>query len=95
MAITTFESATISAVNAMHVKAQALHPGRTLNEHEMPIRYKLSALAEEFGEVCTEFTYDKMCEPDEETWREKIVKELLQLAALSLAWVESIEHGGT
>lgn len=49
--------------------------------------WKLSALAEEFGEVAQLFTYDKRDEYNDE-WRDHVVKELLQ------TWVESIEHQG-
>lgn len=88
-----FEPATIAAVEAMYLKAQAKHPGYTLNEPSLHWGWKLSALAEEFGEVAQLFTYDKRDEYDDD-WRQSVVKELLQTAALCLAWTESIDHKG-
>jgi NTP pyrophosphatase (non-canonical NTP hydrolase) len=57
----------------------------------MGLRYsgpeRLAILVEEVGEVAHELTYDSSGD------RDKLVKELIQVAAMAASWVEYLEGG--
>lgn len=94
-----FEGASLAALQSTFLLAQIKHPGHTLNVPHLEWPWKLAALAEEFGEVSQLLTYDKINEgdpdsPEHDRWKAHLINELLQLSALALAWVESLDHGG-
>jgi len=85
---------TLDAVQAEAIRARAKHGERTVLNREMPagekvaiLGEKVAILGEEFGEVCRALTYDQD--------RTKLVGELIQVASVSLLWVESIEGQAT
>jgi len=78
---------TLDAVQAEAIRARAKHGERTVLNREMPAGEKVAILGEEFGEVCRALTYDQD--------RTKLVGELIQVASVSLLWVESIEGQAT
>ena len=79
---------TISALQAAMLAAIAKHgENRTpLNPH-MLNPDKLVILAEEFGEVARACTYD-------EGDHDALIKELVQTAAMALAWAQSLDWPG-
>jgi hypothetical protein len=82
-----FEPLTINALQAEMISAVAKH-GRTrtpLNP-DMPGAEKLIVLVEEVGEVARAMTYDNY-DPD------NLVRELIQTAAMALAWAQSLDGG--
>jgi hydrogenase maturation factor len=83
-----FEDITISALQATMVSAIAKHGDRTPLNHTMADHGKLVILVEEVGEVATAMTYDRGNRHD-------LVQELLQTAAMALAWAQSIENEPT
>jgi hypothetical protein len=76
---------TLSAVQAEATGAHAKHGiysmlGAHYTEHE-----RLAILVEEVGEVAHELTYDQDGD------RDRLVRELIQVAAMALTWVEHLE----
>lgn len=51
----------------------------------------LPILVEEIGEVGHELTYD--AGPDADTWM-RLRKELVQVAAMAIAWIDAIDRAG-
>lgn len=76
---------TLDAVQAEAISAYAKHGSMSLLNPNTPVHLKLAALMEEVGEVAHELTYDV------EDNKDKLVKELLQVAAVALSWVECLE----
>lgn len=76
---------TLNAVQAEAVRARAKHGENSLLNPDMPTLLKLAALMEETGEVVRELTYDT------NNGRDKLVKELIQVASVALSWVESLK----
>lgn len=81
-----FDDVSISALQATMVAAIAKHGfERTpLNIHMLNVD-KLPILVEEIGEVATAMTYDRGNDDD-------LIKELLQTAAMALAWAQSLDE---
>jgi hypothetical protein len=79
-----FDALTLDAVNAEFVRAQVKHNGRTPADREMTNAERLPILVEEVGEVARAMTYDSDLD--------NLVSELIQVAAMALAWVEGIER---
>ena len=83
---------TLSAVQAEATRAHLLHGENSMlsgGSDANDRRYRI--LGEEFGEVGRELNDAETGErpPD----RDKLVKELLQVAAMALSWVEALEGG--
>jgi len=76
---------TIKDVQAEVLRASTVHRDKSLLNPDMPDVEKLAALVEEVGEVGKALTYDQQ--------RKDLPRELLQVAGLALAWVESIGAG--
>jgi NTP pyrophosphatase (non-canonical NTP hydrolase) len=71
---------TFSAINAEFISAQVKHKGRTPMSPEMTDGERLAILVEEVGEVAKAMTHDGD--------RSGLVKELIQVCAMSAAWIE-------
>ena len=76
---------TLTAVQAEATRAHLKHGmysmlGEHYSDHE-----RLAILVEEVGEVAHELTYDQDGD------RDRLVKELIQVAAMALTWVEHLE----
>jgi NTP pyrophosphatase (non-canonical NTP hydrolase) len=79
---------TLSAIQAEATGAHAKHGDRSmLGEHYTP-HERLAILMEEVGEVAHELTYDQDGD------RDKLVRELIQVAAMAATWVEHLEGAG-
>lgn len=78
---------TLAAVQAEALRAHMKHRmhGGSILDPAMPREQKLAALGEEFGEVCKELTYDQA------ESKLQLVTELIQVAAVALTWVQSLE----
>ena len=78
-----FEHISVSALNAEIMRAIAKHGWQqTPLNPDMSENEKLIILVEEIGEVARAMTYDEG-DPD------KLTKELIQVAAMALAWAEA------
>jgi hypothetical protein len=75
---------TLDAIAAEYIRAHVKHGGHTPKSQHMSDGERLAILGEEFGEVCRALTYDNG-NPD------KLVAELIQVAAMAAAWVEYAE----
>lgn len=72
---------TLDAIAAEYVRAHVKHAGHTPKSIHMSDGERLTVLVEEIGEVARAITYDNG-DPEE------LVKELIQVAAMSAAWAE-------
>lgn len=77
---------THSAIDAAFIMAQMKHNGRTPASAQMSDGERLAILMEEVGEVARELTYDSGGNKD------KIVRELIQVAAMAAGWAEVAEN---
>lgn len=68
--------------------AKRKHAGRTFDLPEVPDGDKYWALAEEVGEVAAALTYDNS---DETGHKAELIKEIVQVGALALAWMVAID----
>lgn len=76
---------TLDAIQAEAIRAHNKHGKNSLVNPNMHWSLKLAALMEEVGEVAHELTYDI------NDSKSDLVKELIQVAGLAAAWVESLE----
>jgi hypothetical protein len=76
---------TLDAVQAEAITARMKHGGKSLTNPDMPAVEKLAALVEEVGEVGRAMTYDG------DQGVVPLVRELLQVAAVALSWVEALD----
>jgi hypothetical protein len=83
---------TINAVQAALISAVAKHglEKTTLDKH-MDSGLKLAILVEEVGEVAKELIEHP---PLTYSNSDNLVKELLQVAAMALAWAQAADNGG-
>jgi hypothetical protein len=79
---------TITAARAAALAAHLKHHDHTALNPAMPGLGKLAILAEEVGEVAHELTYDVA--GDQGQKRVRLERELLQVAAVALTWIESL-----
>ncbi len=77
---------TLDAVAAERIRQRVLHPGHTLDDPSLTHAERLIALCEEVGEVAHAMTYDEDAE-------DELEKELVQVAACALAWLDSFDAG--
>jgi hypothetical protein len=85
-----FDSITINAVHAAFVSAQVKRGVTgTPARRDMPHGERLAILVEEVGEVAHAMTYG-----GGDGDGTGLVADLLQVAAMALAWVEGVEHRG-
>ena len=80
---------TLSAVQAEATGAHAKHGEHSMLGPGYSSGDRLAILVEEVGEVAHELTYDQDGDQD------KLVKELIQVAAMALTWVEHLEDRKT
>ena len=78
---------TLAAIQAEATRAVVKHGDHSmLGPHYTP-GDRLAILMEEVGEIAHELTYDQ---PGD---RDKLVRELIQVAAMAASWVEFLEGG--
>ena len=83
-----FEPVTIAAVHAEIIRAQVKHGWRnTPLNPERTDEANLPVLVEEVGEVAKAMTYDN-------SDSDLLVKELIQVAAMALAWAQAVDERG-
>jgi NTP pyrophosphatase (non-canonical NTP hydrolase) len=81
-----FENLTISAVQAEMINAIAKHGiDKTPLNPTMSNEVKLVVLVEEVGEIARALTYDNGGS------KNALIRELLQTAAMALAWAQSLD----
>lgn len=77
---------TLSAIQAEATRAYIKHGPHSMFG-SLANGDRLAILMEEVGEVAHELTYDQDGD------RDKLVRELLQVAAMAASWVEQLEGG--
>jgi len=106
MSLLPLTNLTISAIQGELLSAITKH-GReqTPLSRDMTNGEKLAILVEELGEVGRELTYDHGEKPQvsglltlageqiTQIRREKLIRELLQLAAMAAAWAQCVDEG--
>lgn len=76
---------TLSAIQAEATRAHLKHGDNSMLGAHYTSGDRLAILMEEVGEVAHELTYDQDGD------RDKLVKELIQVAAMAASWVEFLE----
>lgn len=76
---------TLSAIQAEATRARVKHGEHSMLGPRYSSGERLAILVEEVGEVAHELTYDQAGD------RDKLVKELIQVAAMAASWVEYLE----
>jgi len=84
---------TLSAVQAEATRAHLKHGVHSMLGDRYSSGDRLAILVEEVGEVAHELTYDQGGPGVGEGRRDELVKELIQVAAMALTWVEHLEGG--
>lgn len=78
---------TLNAIQAEATRAHLKHGEHSMMGQQYTAHERLAILMEEVGEVAHELTYDQRND------RDKLVKELIQVAAMAASWVEYLEGG--
>lgn len=78
---------TLDAIQAEATRAYLKHGDHSMFGRQYTAHERLAILLEEVGEVAHELTYDQRND------RDKLVKELIQVAAMAASWVEYLEGG--
>jgi hypothetical protein len=78
---------TLSAVQAEATGAHAKHGDHSMLGPDYTPHQRLAILMEEVGEVAHELTYDQD--------GDKLVRELIQVAAMAASWVEYLGGGAS
>lgn len=81
---------TLSAVRAEATRAYLLHGDHSMLGVAVTESDRLAILTEEVGEVAKELNEDRLGNLGDD-WRDQRVKELIQVAAMALSWVEALE----
>jgi serine/threonine protein kinase HipA of HipAB toxin-antitoxin module len=84
---------TLSAVQAEATKAYLQHGDHSMLGPGLTEAERLAILTEEVGEVARELNEDRLGNLDHAEWRDRRVKELIQVAAMAASWVEYLEGG--
>lgn len=77
---------TIDAVQAEVLRSYLKHGPHSMLNPELEWGPRLACLTEELGEVAHELTYDTPSSKDD------LIKELLQVAAMALSWIDALEN---
>ena len=85
---------TLSAVQAEATGAHAKHGEHSMLGVAVTESDRLAILTEEVGEVARELNEDRLGNLGDD-WKIRRVKELIQVAAMALTWVEHLEGGVT
>ena len=86
---------TLDAVQAEATRAYLRHGDHSMLGPGVTESERLSILTEEVGEVARELNEDRLGNLDHAEWRDRRVKELIQVAAMALTWVEHLEGGAS
>ena len=78
---------TLDAIQAEATRAHLKHGQNSMLGEQYSPHERLAILVEEVGEVAHELTYDQDGD------RVKLVKELIQVAAMAASWIEVLEGG--
>ena len=78
---------TLTAIQAEATRAHLKHGEHSMMGSRYTAHERLAILVEEVGEVAHELTYDQGDD------RDKLVKELIQVAAMAASWAEYLEGG--
>jgi hypothetical protein len=78
---------TLNAIQAEATRAHLKHGEHSMLGPHYSSGDRLAILVEEVGEVAHELTYDQDGD------RSKLVKELIQVAAMAATWIEYLEGG--
>lgn len=76
---------TLDAIQAEATRAHLKHGQNSMLGEQYTAHERLAILVEEVGEVAHELTYDQDGDPT------KLVKELIQVAAMAASWIEVLE----
>ena len=82
---------TLSAVQAEATRAHLRRGEHSMLGSAVTEADRLAILAEETGEVARELNEDRLGNIPPDDWRDRRVKELIQVAAMALTWVEHLE----
>jgi len=82
---------TLSAVQAEATRAHLRHGDHSMLGAAVTESDRLAILTEEVGEVARELNEDRLGNLPVDEWRDRRVKELIQVAAMALSWVEALE----
>lgn len=80
---------TMNAIQMEATRAHLRHGENSMMGERYSSGDRLAILMEEVGEVAHELTYDQDGD------RDKLVRELIQVAAMAASWVEFLEGGGS
>jgi hypothetical protein len=83
---------TLSAVRAEAIKAYLRHGDHSMLGAAVTESDRLAILTEEVGEVARELNEDRLGNLGDD-WRDRRVRELIQVASCALSWVEALEGG--
>lgn len=86
---------TLAAVQAEATGAHARHGEHSMLGTSVTESDRLAILTEEVGEVARELNEDRLGNIHPDEWRDRRVKELIQVAAMALTWVEHLEGNGS
>lgn len=82
---------TLNAVQAEATRAHLVHGEHSMLGPAVAESDRLAILAEEVGEVARELNEDRLGLIHPDSWRDRRVKELIQVTAMALTWVEHLE----
>ena len=82
---------TLDAVQAEATRAHLLHGRHSMLGGANSETDRLAILTEEVGEVARELNDYRLGNRDDDDWKARRVKELIQVAAAALSWVEHLE----
>jgi hypothetical protein len=85
---------TLSAVQAEATRAHLRHGDHSMLGVAVTESDRLAILTEEVGEVARELNEDRLGNIPPDEWRDRRVRELIQVAAMALTWVEHLEGNG-
>ena len=82
---------TLDAVQAEATRAHQQHGRHSMLGGAVSESDRLAILTEEIGEVAHELDEYRLGNRDDDDWKARRVRELIQVAAAALSWVEHLE----